>query len=154
MHTVTLKAVFTSIFLLYFALNLQSAHKMWGRKFNPNLRENLMEHINKVELKGRVGAVRSNVVNGSRVVNFSLITEIFYKTKEGSAVSDSTWFNVAAWESKEVQMLDRIEKGVVVHVLGRLRSNKFEGQDGTEKQFYELLATKLRVIGNEEANIG
>lgn len=113
-----------------------------------------MEHINKVELKGRVGAVRSNVVNGSRVVNFSLITEIFYKTKEGSAVSDSTWFNVAAWESKEVQMLDRIEKGVVVHVLGRLRSNKFEGQDGTEKQFYELLATKLRVIGNEEANIG
>ena len=127
---------------------------MWGRKFNQNPRENLMEHINKVELKGRVGTVRSNVVNGSRVANFSLITEFFYKTKEGTPVSEATWFNVAAWEGKEVQMLDQIEKGVVVHVSGRLRSSKFEGQDGSEKQFYELLATRLRVIKNEDTNVG
>ena len=113
-----------------------------------------MEHINKVELKGRVGTVRSNVVNGSRVANFSLITEFFYKTKEGTPVSEATWFNVAAWEGKEVQMLDQIEKGVVVHVSGRLRSSKFEGQDGSEKQFYELLATRLRVIKNEDTNVG
>ena len=113
-----------------------------------------MEHINKVELKGRVGTVRSNIANGSRVVNFSVITEIFYKTKDGTAVSEATWFNVAAWEGKEVQMLDKIEKGAFVHVSGRLRSSKFEGQDGSEKQFYELLATRLRVIGDKETNVG
>ena len=109
-----------------------------------------MESINKVELRGRVGTVRSNVVNGSRVVNFSLVTELFYKTKDGTPVSEATWFNVAAWESKEVQMLDQIVKGAAVHVWGRIRSSRFEGQDGTEKQFYELMATKLRVLKEDE----
>jgi single-strand DNA-binding protein len=109
-----------------------------------------MEYINKVELKGRVGTVRSNVVNGSRVANFSLVTDMLYKTKDGTPVSEATWFNIAAWEGKEVQMLDLIEKGSVVHVWGRLRSSRFEGQDGTEKQYYELLATKLRVMKEDE----
>jgi single-strand DNA-binding protein len=109
-----------------------------------------MEYINKVELKGRVGTVRSNVVNGSRVANFSLVTDMLYKTKDGTPVSEATWFNIAAWEGKEVQMLDQIEKGSVVHVWGRLRSSRFEGQDGTEKQYYELLATKLRVMKEDE----
>lgn len=114
------------------------------------MKENLMEYINKVELKGRVGTVRTNIVNGSKVVNFSLITDILYKTKDGTPVSEATWFNVAAWEGKEVQSLDKIEKGAVVHVWGRMRSSKFEGQDGTEKQFYELLTTKLRVLEEDE----
>ena len=34
MHGVTSKAAEDEIFLLYFAINLQSAHKMWGRMFN------------------------------------------------------------------------------------------------------------------------
>ena len=123
---------------------------MWGRKFNPIMRENLMEYINKVELKGRVGTVRSNVVNGSRVTNFSLITDILYKTKDGTPVSEATWFNVAAWAGKDIQMPDQIEKGAIVHVWGRMRSSRFEGQDGTEKQFYEVLATRLRVLNENE----
>jgi len=105
-----------------------------------------MDYINRIELKGRVGTVRSNVVNGSRVVNFSLITDFLYKTREGNAVSEATWFNIAAWEGKDIQDLEQIDKGAYVHVHGRIRSHKFEGSDGTERQFYEVLANRLRVI--------
>lgn len=109
-----------------------------------------MDYINRIELKGRVGTVRSNVVNGSRVVNFSLITDFLYKTRDGNAVSESTWFNIAAWEGKEIQGLELIEKGATVHVHGRIRSHKFEGSDGTEKQFYEVMAHRLRVVSDDE----
>ena len=34
MHRGASEAAADEIFLLYFALNLQSAHKMWGRMFN------------------------------------------------------------------------------------------------------------------------
>ena len=105
-----------------------------------------MDYINRIELKGRVGTVRSNVVNGSRVVNFSLITDFLYKTREGNAMSEATWFNIAAWEGKDIQGLEQIDKGAYVHVHGRIRSHKFEGSDGTERQFYEVLANRLRVI--------
>lgn len=105
-----------------------------------------MEHINRIELKGRVGTVRTNVVNGSKVTNFSLVTDYLYKTREGTPISEATWFNVAAWEGKEIHDIDKIEKGAIVHVCGRMRSSKFEGTDGTEKLLYEVLAGKLRVV--------
>ena len=114
------------------------------------MRENLMDYINKIELKGRVGTVRSNVVNDSRVVNFSLITDFLYKTRDGNAVSESTWFNVVAWDGRDILNLEKVEKGAVVHVNGRMRSSKFEGSDGTEKHYYEVLATRLRVVDDTE----
>ena len=36
-----------------------------------------MEHINRIELQGHVGTVRTNEVSGKKVVNFSLATEYF-----------------------------------------------------------------------------
>ena len=104
-----------------------------------------MEYINKIELLGKVGTVRTNVVNGTRVANFSLVTDFLYKTRDGNPVSEATWLNVVAWEGREIQDMDYIAKGAVVHVHGRIRSSKFEGSDGTEKQLYEVLANRLRV---------
>ena len=104
-----------------------------------------MDFINKIELLGKVGTVRSNIVNDSKVVNFSLVTDYMYKTRDGNPVSEATWFNIVAWENKEIWDMDKIEKGATVHVLGRVRSNRFVGSDGTEKQVYEVMANKLRV---------
>lgn len=105
-----------------------------------------MEHINRIELQGRVGNVRFNEINGSKVANFSLVTELFYKTREGGPMSETTWLNVAAWEGKDVNNLHLIEKGAAVYVSGRIRSVRHTNQEGIEKTFYEVLASKLRVI--------
>lgn len=104
-----------------------------------------MDYINKIELLGKVGNVRSSVVNGSRVVNFSLVTDYLYKTRDGNPVSEATWFNIVAWEGRDIADLDYIAKGAVAHVHGRFRSSKFEGADGTEKVMYEVFANKLEV---------
>jgi len=109
-----------------------------------------MEHINKIELKGRVGTVRSNTHNDSKVANFTLVTEFFYKTRTGEILSDTTWFNIVAWEGKDIQDIDRIEKGVAVHLTGRMRTDKYTNADGVEKQFYEVLASRLRIVEDDE----
>ena len=49
-----------------------------------------MEHINKVEIRGNVGAVRLNEHNGKKVANLSVITELLYKSREAGAVSEAT----------------------------------------------------------------
>ena len=105
-----------------------------------------MEFINKVELQGKVGSVRSSVVNGNKVVNFSLVTDYLYKTRDGNPVSEATWFNIAAWEGRDNLDMEHIGKGAVVNVQGRIRSTKFAGSDGTEKHLYEVFANRLRVI--------
>jgi len=42
--------------------------------------------------------------------------------------------------------LDLIVKGTPVYVTGRLRINKYTSADGTEKQFYEVMANKVRIL--------
>ena len=41
-----------------------------------------MEQINKIELQGYVGTVRTNIVGDRMVANFSVATEYFYKSKD------------------------------------------------------------------------
>lgn len=104
------------------------------------------EHINRIELQGRVGTVRTNEYNGSRVANFSLITETLYKNRDGAAVSDAMWHNVVFWCGKESQEFEKIVKGAAVNVTGRLRENRYTSADGIEKQFQEVLAHTLRIL--------
>lgn len=105
-----------------------------------------MEHLNRIELRGRVGTIRSNEVNGSKVTNFSVVTEHLYKTRDGNAVSETTWFNVTAWHSKEMPDFGSIAKGMPVYVSGRMRTSRYTSAEGVEKQYYEIMANKVRFI--------
>ena len=105
-----------------------------------------MDHINRIELQGRVGFVRANEFNGSKVANFSLATDILYKTREGVAVSETTWHNIVARENKDMPDVGSISKGMPVHVVGRLRTTRYTNADGVEKTFYEVMAQKLRIL--------
>ena len=136
--------------LTYFAVNLLSAHKMWGEKIITKHGENLMEHINRIELQGRVGTVRTNTVNGSLVANFSIATDNLYKNRDGSGVSETTWHHVVAWSGKDMPDLSRITVGMPLHVIGRMRSTRYTAADGTEKYFYEVMAQKVMPVTDED----
>lgn len=102
-----------------------------------------IEHINKIELQGHVGTVRTNEFNGNKVANFTLVTDFIYKSREGNLVSESTWHNIVAWESNYIGDLDKIVKGAPVNVTGRLRVSRYTSADGVEKQYYEVMANKI-----------
>lgn len=110
-----------------------------------------MDHINRIELKGRVGTVRSNTHNDNKVANFTLVTEFLYKTRTGEVLSETTWFNVVAWEGKDITDIERITKGAAVHLAGRMRTTKYTNADGVEKQFYEVLASRLRIVEEDSS---
>ncbi len=104
-----------------------------------------MEYLNRIELNGRVGNFRQGEFNGSKVTNFTVACEYLYKTRDGNPVLETTWFNVTAWHNKDMQNLDRIAKGMPVHVTGRIRSSKYTDSDGIEKHFYEVMANKVEL---------
>ena len=105
-----------------------------------------MEHINRIELQGRIGTVRTNEYNKSRVANFSIATEFMYKSKDGAAVNETTWHNIVMWESKDTPRIEEIAVGIPVHVTGRIRSNRYTNSEGQEKTFYEIIANKVRIV--------
>ena len=111
-----------------------------------------MEDINRIEIQGRVGTVRTNVVNETMVANFSVATDHIYKNKDGAMVNETTWHNVVAWAGKDMPDLKKVEKGAPVHVIGRMRSTKFTSNEGVDKYFYEILAQRLKFLKEEQAD--
>ena len=109
-----------------------------------------MNHINKIELQGRVGTIRTNIVGDNMVAGFSLVTEYLYKSRDGGAVNETTWHQITAWEGKDMPDLSTITKGMPLHVTGRLRTFRHTNSEGVEKQLYEVVASKIRVLTEEE----
>lgn len=105
-----------------------------------------MEHINKVELQGRVGAVRTNEYSGAKVANFSLATDVLYKTKDGRAVAETTWHQVVVWQQVTKVDVESVCKGDIVKVTGRLRTTSYRSTTGENKVMVEVLAGTLEMI--------
>lgn len=110
----------------------------------------MMESLNKIELQGRVGNIRVNTVGETRVANFSVATDFLYKSRDGLGINETTWFQVAAWDSKEMPDFEKIGKGTPIYVLGRLRTAKYTTSEGVERQAYEVVAQKVRLVTDEE----
>lgn len=55
-----------------------------------------MEQLNRVELRGIVGAARATKVGNRHMVRFSLATNLAYKDQEGGVVIETQWSNMYA----------------------------------------------------------
>ena len=105
-----------------------------------------MEHLNKVEIRGIIGSVYVKEFGNAKVANFSVATDHCYTSQDGSKVIEVTWHRVIAWEGDQIKDLSLLKKGSGVHVIGRLRMQKYMGSDGCERSTYEILANSVEPI--------
>ncbi len=111
-----------------------------------------MEQLNKLEIRGNVGMVNIATYGGSRVARFSVATNYAYKNSSGEPIIETTWHNVTAWEgSKGIPSLECIQKGFPIHVIGRLRSQKYLASDGTEKYITDVIASQIEPVDGKMA---
>lgn len=101
-----------------------------------------------------VGKSDINAYNGNRVINFSVVTEYSTRDRDGNPGSDVTWFNVSAWENREVvEDMDAIQKGVWVELIGRLRVRRYVTQDNEERTVLEVVPRKVKVLPREDVSM-
>lgn len=106
-----------------------------------------MEQLNRIEIRGNVGNVNILKVGDAMVAHFSVATNFAYKGRNGEPNIETTWHNVTAWEgNKGIPSLDIIAKGFPVYVVGRLRSQKYTANDGTEKTSMEVIASSVEAV--------
>ena len=105
-----------------------------------------MEFINRIELRGIVGPTPLNKVGESQVCRFSIVTEYSFKDRDNNPVVDTTWFNITAWEGRNMPDLRQIVRGAIVQVHGRVRTFKYTMADGAEKSGWEVLARRITLL--------
>jgi len=88
--------------------------------------------------------------NDSAVARLSVATNVAYRDRDGSAVIETTWHNVNAWEGKDIKNLDLIDKGTKIYVQGRVRNTRFVGSDGVEHFSNEIQANRIVMIDSNE----
>lgn len=107
-----------------------------------------MVQLNKVEIRGIIGSVYVKDFGNTKVANISVATNNAYKSQDGSLVIETTWHSVFAWDGEQIQNLDQLKKGLLVHICGRLRNRKYLASDGSERTVCDILAESLRVVKN------
>lgn len=110
-----------------------------------------MEQLNKVEIRGNVGNIKTQTYSQNVMSRITVATNYVYKDKSGAAVIETSWHNVVAWEGKNIADCTKIQRGSKIYVQGRLKYNKYMTDDGQERQVTEIIATRLVIIDEEES---
>lgn len=105
-----------------------------------------MEQICKLELAGVVGRSTITPVGDSKVARFSLATNYTYNGKDGGIIIDTTWFSCTAWEGEKMPDLNLIRKGSKVHLIGRVRMQRYTDQNGIDRTTWEVMAQSLEIV--------
>ena len=100
------------------------------------------EFINRVELQGIIGSARQYTIGTQKGFQLTVATNRVYKDRDGNPVIETQWTCCSGWESENVD-LSLLEKGREVHLIGRIRSQRYTGADGVERTTMEVVVSSL-----------
>jgi len=109
-----------------------------------------MASVNMVILVGNLGAdpeVRY-LPSGDAVANIRLATTDRYKDKASGEFKEATeWHRVSFFGRLAEIVSEHLKKGSSVYIEGRIRTRKWQAQDGTDRYSTEIVADKMQMLG-------
>ncbi|CAG4888413.1 single-stranded DNA-binding protein [Paraburkholderia gardini] len=116
-----------------------------------------MASVNKVILVGNLGAdpeVRY-LPSGDAVANIRLATTDRYKDKTSGEMKESTeWHRVSFFGRLAEIVNEYLKKGSSVYIEGRIRTRKWQAQDGTDRYSTEIVAEQMQMLGGRGGSMG
>lgn len=106
--------------------------------------------INKVILIGHLGADPElrYLQSGAAVANVSLATAASWKDKgSGERQERTEWHSVCFFGRLAEIAAEYLVKGAQIYVEGRLRTRKWQDQEGRERTTTQVVASELQMLG-------
>lgn len=105
--------------------------------------------INKVILVGNLGndpEVRYTPA-GAAVTTISVATTESWKDKDGNRQEKTEWHRVVFFSRLAEIAGEYLKKGSQVYIEGKLRTNKWQDQNGQDRYTTEILANEMQMLG-------
>lgn len=108
--------------------------------------------INKVILIGNLGSdPEVKYLDGDRAVaNFSLATNETYNDRDGNRVTQTEWHRIEMWDSLAKVAEKYLTKGRQVYIEGKIKTDKWQDQNGVDKYTTRIRANVLQMLGNRD----
>lgn len=106
--------------------------------------------VNKVILVGNLGndPETKYMPSGSAVTNLSVATNESWKDKQTGEQKDRTeWHRVAMFGRLAEIAAEYLRKGSQVYIEGKLRTRKWQDQQGNDKYTTEIIADEMQMLG-------
>jgi single-strand DNA-binding protein len=106
---------------------------------------------NKVILIGHLGndPEVKDLESGTKVANFSLATNDYYKDPQGERVENTQWHHLVAW-NKTAEILEKyVKKGQEVAIEGKLTNRSYEDKEGNKRYVTEVVVNELVLLGKK-----
>ena len=113
--------------------------------------------INKVIIVGNLGQDPETryMPSGSAVTNFTVATNESWKDKQTGEQKDRTeWHRVAMFNRLAEIAAEYLRKGSQVYIEGKLRTRKWQGQDGQDRYTTEIIADEMQMLGGRGGGAG
>lgn len=89
-------------------------------------------------------------VKGDRkVAKFSLAVNEYSKNENGEKVTNTTWFNIVAWDQAAETLTKYLKKGNQVFVEGRLSVRQTE-KDGIKYTNIDVVVQNFKLLNNKQ----
>ncbi len=111
-----------------------------------------MPSINKTILIGHVGADPRVIQtkSGNYVTNFSLATSRYSKSADGTSKQETEWHRVVIFGKQAEIASERVKKGNIVYVEGRIHYDSFMGKDGQERPQTQIICENIQFFDKRE----
>ena len=113
--------------------------------------------INKVIIVGNLGQDPETryMPSGAAVTNFTVATNESWKDKQTGEQKDRTeWHRVAMFNRLAEIAAEYLRKGSQVYIEGKLRTRKWQGQDGQDRYTTEIIADEMQMLGGRGGGAG
>lgn len=114
-----------------------------------------MSSVNKVILVGNLGLnpESKTLPSGGIVTNIRIATSEVRKNKTTGLSNEHTeWHRVVFFDKLADLAAKYLTKGSQVYIEGKLRTRKWQAQDGTEKYMTEVVANELQFISGAKSS--
>lgn len=113
------------------------------------------QQLNRIELIGLIGSVNTRSIgDNDMVANFSVATNYAYYNSNNQPVIETTWHSVTAFKSGKDIDFDAIAKGNNIHVIGRLKQEKYTDINNIDRVFTNVVASAVEAIPQNECDEG
>jgi single-strand DNA-binding protein len=106
--------------------------------------------VNKVIIVGNLGADPDTkyMPSGAAVTNLSVATNESWKDKQTGEQKDRTeWHRVAMFGRLAEIAAEYLRKGSQVYIEGKLRTRKWQDQQGNDRYTTEIIADEMQMLG-------
>lgn len=115
-----------------------------------------MSDLNLCQFIGRLGKPPETryTPDGKAICSFGIAVGSQWKNKAGEKQESTEWVSITAFDKLGEICSKYLDKGSLIHISGRMKTDKYTDKQGVEKYSTKIIAENMQMLGGKKDGDG